>query len=201
MSLGHKLHSNFCFEYHQHFININKRNTMEHIRFRAWDTIEKQFFKPVYKRGSVNNAGVYISEILLTQAGEVMYRETKDGETKITHEIAMEFRNRFKINLRAGMKDIDNKKYYFNDIVKVKRDDAGTQGIGVLIWLGNRLGIGFGPIDDYTFTEPITESELKQSEIIGNIYMDRHIIMGIEPPDESNDDKLKNQLKSKGLTD
>lgn len=153
---------------------------MEQIKFRAWDTVENQFFKPVYQRQTVDKAKIYISELLLTQSGEVMHRITKDSETTITHEIAMEFRNRFKINLRAGIKDCEGKKYYFNDIVKVKRNIAGTENIGVLVWVGDRFGIAYGPIDDYTSVEPITKDELEASEIIGNVYMNRKLIMGDE---------------------
>lgn len=206
MSFDHKLHGNFCYLYYQQLKNIKNKPIMDG-KFRAWDTIEKQFFKPVYKRATANNASVYISEILLTQAGEVMHRLTQDGNTTIIHEMAMEFRNRYKINLRAGIKDKDNKKYYINDIVSPKFKHHITGAIeswgtnGVLLWDGDKFGIGFGPINDYTSINPISKEELQASEIIGNIYMDRHLIMGIEPTEESDEDKLLNQLKTKGNTD
>jgi hypothetical protein len=211
MSFDKNLHGNFCYLYYQQIKNIKNKPIMDG-KFRAWDTVEKQFFKPIYKRATINSPSNHVSELVLTQSGEVMHRLTQDGITTITHEIAMEFRNRYKINLRAGLKDKDNKKYYLNDIVKAEtetktviskdRTVIGKENItGVLVWMGDQFGIGVGPIDDYTQIVPISKECLEASEIIGNIYMDRNIIMGIEPPEESNEDKLRNQLKTKGRTD
>ena len=54
-------------------------------------------------------------------------------------------------------------------------------GIGVLVWMGDCLAIGSGPINDYSAIDQIKIYELKDAEIIGNIYEYAHLIMGHQP--------------------
>ncbi len=64
----------------------------------------------------------------------------------------------------VGILDKNDKGYFLNDIVKFA--DGST---GVLIWFGDCLGIGSGPIDDYTAIDQVRGYELRKAEIIGNI--------------------------------
>jgi hypothetical protein len=64
----------------------------------------------------------------------------------------------------VGIKDCKGKDYYFDDIVKTK------QGIGVLVWFDDRLGLASGEIGNYHATDQTDKLELQSSEIIGNIH-------------------------------
>lgn len=70
----------------------------------------------------------------------------------------------FIVNQYTGLKDCDGNDYYFDDIIKTKK------GVGVLVWLEDRLGIGSGTINNYHTVDEISKHELSKSKKIGNIY-------------------------------
>lgn len=92
---------------------------------------------------------------------KMLYRSLLPYDNEHKNIIVMQYLNIF---------DKNKKQYAFNDIVIDK------YGIGVLVWLGDRLGIASGDIDNYNCIEEITEKELMNSEILGNIFENPDII-------------------------
>jgi hypothetical protein len=168
------------------FLNLQnqqkRQNPMNNLKFRIWDAIEKQWFTPSYRNETIGKTA-HVREILLSQTGEVIMREYRDGIETLVHEKDMEFPGRYIKNMAVGIRDSNSKRYHFNDIVCFT-DSKGRKSYGVLIWYGDRLAIGSGPIDDYTAIDPITEHELREAEIVGSVYTHRHVIMGTEPIQE-----------------
>lgn len=148
---------------------------MNNLKIRIWDKIEKKWFTPVYKKATLGKPEE-IHELLINQNGDISLHEARDGQHKFTHEIDMEFKDRYIKQQAVGIRDVNGSRYFFGDIVQC------DTGIGVLVWDGDKLGIGSGPIDDYTAIDRVTEHELRQWEIKGNILQHRHLIMGTEGP-------------------
>lgn len=74
--------------------------------------------------------------------------------------------------LQLDILDKNGINYHFNDIVQT------AQGIGVLEWFGDRLGISSGEIGNYHATDEISREELECAEIVGNIYQHAHLLAG-----------------------
>lgn len=156
----------------------NKHDTlMEHNKVRVWDKLQKRFFQTKYDRN-----GGDITELLMSQEGEIYLREKLNGVDKLIHEGNLEFKDRFIKNLYVGIRDSNDKKYFINDIVKFttrgKGGNPSSYSFGVLIWDRDCLGIGSGPIGDYTAIDRVSERDLREAENVGNIYQDAKIIMG-----------------------
>lgn len=155
-------------------------NVMEQVKVRVWDKLEKKFYQTKISRNTLSDC----TELLMSQEGEIYIRERENGVEKLTHEKNLEFEKRFIKDLYVGIRDNNDKKYFFNDIVKFthkQRSGPPTHSFGVLVWFGDKLGIGSGPINDYTAIDSITERELRECENVGNIYQDAKIIMGDMP--------------------
>lgn len=154
---------------------------MHSIKFRVFDRQTKHFFENKSARGG------NISEVLLSQEGEIYLHERTDGVDKLTHEKDLfgfydekkDGQNipRFERNMYSGVRDSNQVKYFFNDIVCFTHS-GGNKSYGVLVWMGDRLGIGSGPINDYHAIDSITEVELRKTDKAGNIYQHAHLIMG-----------------------
>lgn len=170
----------------EQFLNSNHKpnrheTIMEQHKIRVWDKVEKKF----YTSKTIHNNTGDVTELLLNQNGEIYICEKRGDIIKLTHEKNFEVENRFIKNLYVGIRDTSEKRYYFNDIVKFTTKGKGgnppTFSYGVLIWDGDKLAIGSGPINDYTAIDGISERELRDAEIVGNIYQDAKIIMGDLP--------------------
>ena len=159
-------------------------------KFRFWDTVDKQFFKSVYKPAGTTNT-LEIRELLVSQNGEIFLHEEKAGCVTLIHQKNFDLpidqddvNPRYLKDLYSGVRDIKGKKYYFNDIVCFT-DKQGQKSWGVLVWEHGSLSIGSGPIGNYHAIDSINKYELAATECVGNIYQDRHLIMGDEGPVES----------------
>lgn len=154
---------------------------MHNIKFRVFDRLNKQFFK------NVSNRNGNTSELFLSQEGEIYLHEKDEVGERITHEKDLfgfygekdngEKLPRFERNMYTGCRDSDHKKFFFNDIVCFI-DDNNNRSYGVLVWMGDKLGISSGPIDNYTAIDSVTEQELRKTEHSGNIYQNANLIMG-----------------------
>jgi len=65
----------------------------------------------------------------------------------------------------TGLKDRNGKDVYFSDVIK-----HPSGGLGVVVWMDDRLGIASGSINDYHAIDQIDYSEINQSEVVGNIH-------------------------------
>lgn len=137
---------------------------MEQIKVRIWDSKESKWFKPEYSKNGVKNEN--LKEILLTQRGEVMIRERVDGVEKLTDDVE----NRYVINFMLPIKDLHHKKYSINDIVKT------NTGYWVLTHDGFKLCLAQGEIDDYKIYHNVSEIELRNFELAGNIYENSYLL-------------------------
>lgn len=70
----------------------------------------------------------------------------------------------------TGLKDKNGSEYFFNDIVKTKK------GVGVLVWMDDKLGIASGEIGNYHAIDEISKNELEEYEVIGNIYENKNLL-------------------------
>lgn len=70
----------------------------------------------------------------------------------------------------VGIKDKNGADYYFTDIVKIEH------GIGVLVWMDDKLGIASGEIGNYHAIDEVSKKQLEESEIIGNIFTTPNLI-------------------------
>ena len=64
----------------------------------------------------------------------------------------------------VGIFDVNGKEYFFDDIVEI------DGSYGVLVWMDDRLGIGSGEPNSYHAIDSITQKELENSTIVGNIH-------------------------------
>ena len=81
--------------------------------------------------------------------------ELRQGELIDRYDIVMQY---------TGLKDKNKREVYFDDIFRTK------YGIGVIVWMDDRLGIASGKIGEYHAVDEISKKEIEDGEVIGNIY-------------------------------
>jgi hypothetical protein len=136
---------------------------------KIWDEQEKCWYKPIYEAAKGK-----LEDINITQSGELVMRKMNFGTVvQSVHLTSME-PERFKVCYYIGLRDIDEKKWFLGDIIKVI-NSPGDFSYGVLVWMDDRLGIGSVPKKDsegkwgYQAIDQITSADLAQCENIGNI--------------------------------
>lgn len=143
-------------------------------KYRVWDNEKKQWFETVFNRYTGE-----LREIYMSQNGELVLREkqSKDAPDQFTHLPQGEKTDppRYIKNTYTGTRDKDGNKLFFNDIICFTLAN-GEKSYGVLVWMGARLGIGSGPVDNYHAIDGIDEHELRKADKAGNIYEHAHLI-------------------------
>lgn len=111
-------------------------------------------------------------QLALTQNGELIFIETISGHVNITHEKdfpKIEYKgevvHKFIKVQGTNIRDVGERRYYTDDIVKFK-----DKTIGVLIFWRDRLCIGSGPFGNYTAIDPVAKEDLREAEIMGSIH-------------------------------
>jgi hypothetical protein len=140
---------------------------------RIWDAELKTWYTPTFNR----NTGE-LSEIYLSQNGELVLRQISALGVQTFAHLQQTDPPRYIKSMYTGTRDKDGNKLFFNDIIAFPNEGDGSKSYGVLIWMGARLGIGSGPIDNYSAEDSITEQELRKAEKAGNIYEHAHLIQG-----------------------
>lgn len=129
---------------------------------KIWDNQDKKWFVPKYPTqgaGTKKNT-TDTEEIFISQSGEVYLFQHQEGDKiKLTHDTP----HRYEICNFTGHRDVQQKKWYINDVIKTKN------GIGVLIWHRDRLSIGSGDANNYHAIDETDVKELNESDNIGNI--------------------------------
>ena len=64
----------------------------------------------------------------------------------------------------TGLKDKHDEDIYFDDIINIEG------GIGVVVWMDDRIGIGSGEINNYHAIDSVDMYELAKGEIISSIH-------------------------------
>lgn len=135
------------------------------IKFRAWDTLEKKWYQPIFEAYKGN-----LHELMISFSGELSVRDMNG----MTHESL--FPGRYILNQFTGLKDKNGKEIYEGDII-AKRNGKFYQTqdkkhypvfecFEKVQWKeekGNLNLIGWWPFNG-------DNDRYKEFEIIGNIY-------------------------------
>lgn len=79
---------------------------------------------------------------------------------------------------RLDIEDANGNPYFINDIV-----DTG-QGIGVLVWMDDCLGIASGTPECYHAIDQVRKDELEEYEILGNVFQHDFLLRYEAAPSE-----------------
>ena len=131
-----------------------KNHKIMNLRFKFLNTETKEYFKPNYKP---------YHDLLITGNGDIY-------EVKTEQEHVQDFKTTFRLVTQhyqaiqyTGLRDQNQNKLFIGSIMKFP-----DGSVGVLIWWGDKLAIGSGPIDNYTAIDEVTEKELRASDLIGD---------------------------------
>lgn len=141
---------------------------MDNLKLKFWDTLEKKYFRPSY-----NSDYTKITELVVTASGEIYLHELEEGVHKLTHQAT----GRYIKQVYAGVRDNNQVKYFFGDIVKTSEphpfdgSQPDTIKYGVLVWMDFTFGIQYGDV-----ALSCTDLLLMSSENVGSIYSDPALV-------------------------
>jgi hypothetical protein len=135
---------------------------MREIRFRAWDTFNNCFFKPLFEA----YAGK-LEELHLSLDGRLGIRDLLGYHDEST------FDGRYVLNEYTGLKDKNGKEIYEGDIVRRPADGHEPRELYEVAWNQTQL-FGFA-LQQGVYYYGIIEPD-DRFEIIGNIYENPELI-------------------------
>lgn len=140
-------------------------------KFKFFDLETKKWFAQVNKAFE-GNQSKDSTELVLTQNGELILIEIINGVTNIVHEkyfptvlISGEEKPKYIRVQYTGIRDVNEKKYYLGDVVKIERPHDNPK-LYELIWFFDRLGLRDAQGNEYE----TTRMQLHESENMGSIY-------------------------------
>lgn len=150
---------------------------MNQYKFRVWEpNIEAMIYKVSVGYSPMkgfSHIGCFVSDIEKAKPGIKEEELDEFGwiidDNWATLELKSELTTQY-----VNISDVHGREYAFGDIVHVMLPLANEQyqdaGYGVLIWMDDCLGIGTGPINNYTAEDQVKKGVLEWSEIVGNIF-------------------------------